>query len=107
MRSIAQLLAGVALVFVPLEAAGAFTVPPLDVGASLSLVAQGCGPGWYRGPGGACHRFGHGPYPGGYWGPYRGYPGNGCGPGWYRGPGGACHRYGHGPYPGGYWGPYY
>jgi len=31
------------------------------------LVADGCGPGWYRGPGGACHRFGYGPGPG-YWG---------------------------------------
>jgi hypothetical protein len=35
-------------------------------------VANGCGWGRYRGPGGgACHRFGRGPYPGGYYGPYR------------------------------------
>src|SRR5208337_2730347 len=63
MRGIAQLLVGAALVLVPLETVGAFTLPPLDVGTSVSLVAQGCGPGWYRGPGGACHRWGHGPGP--------------------------------------------
>jgi hypothetical protein len=66
-------------------------------------VADGCGQGRYRGPGGACHRFGHGPYPGGYFaGSHRG---EGCGPGRYRGPGGACHRLGTGPYPSGYWAP--
>jgi hypothetical protein len=37
---------------------------------SITLVADGCGAGWYRGPGGACHRFGYGP-----------------GPRWWRGPG--------------------
>ncbi len=36
--------------------------------APIILAAQGCGYGWYRGPGGYCHRFGYGPYPGGYWG---------------------------------------
>ena len=69
-------------------------------------VADDCGPGRYRGPGGACHRFGHGPYPNGYWGPY-GHGVGGCGPGRYRGPHGSCHRFGAGPYPKGYWGPYY
>jgi hypothetical protein len=34
--------------------------------ASLIYVADGCGPAWYRGPNGACHRFGRGPYPWGY-----------------------------------------
>lgn len=29
----------------------------------IILAAQGCGPGWFRGPNGACHRFGHGPGP--------------------------------------------
>lgn len=33
-------------------------------GSAVVLVADGCGPGWYRGPGGACHRFGYGPGPG-------------------------------------------
>jgi hypothetical protein len=31
----------------------------------------GNGCGWYRGPGGACHPLGRGPYSGGYYGPYR------------------------------------
>ncbi len=68
-------------------------------------VANGCGPGWYRGPGGACHRFGRGPYPGGYWGPYRNaWRWNGCPPGYWRGPWGHCRNtpY-HGPLPGGGW----
>ena len=81
--------------------------------AQVILVADGCGPGWYRGPGGACHRFGRGPYPGGYWGPYRpapayAYPGrygwNGCPTGFWRGPWGYCRDtpY-HGRLPGGRW----
>lgn len=71
--------------------------------ASVVHVADGCGQGRYRGPGGACHRFGRGPYPGGnFAGSHRG---EGCGPGRYRGPGGACHRLGTGPYPSGYWVP--
>jgi hypothetical protein len=75
-------------------------------------AADGCGGGRYRGPGGACHWFGRGPYPGGYYGPYRRPygacgPGNGCGYGWYRGPNGACHPLGRGPFPGGYYGPYH
>lgn len=79
------------------------TAPP-GLSPDLVKVANGCGQGRYRGPGGACHRFGHGPYPGGYFaGSHRG---EGCGPGWYRGPGGACHRLGTGPYPNGYWAPH-
>jgi hypothetical protein len=52
----------------------------------LVLVADGCGWGWYRGPGGACHRNGFGP---GY-----GYAGPGWHAGWHGGwvgPGGAWH----------------
>ena len=84
-------------------------IAALAVGSALMMTqpaaaADGCGPNQYRGPGGACHWFGRGPYPGGYYGPYRG--GNGCGHGRYRGPGGACHPLGRGPYPGGYYGPY-
>ena len=78
---------------------------PIVSGETSILIANGCGGGRYRGPEGACHRFGRGPFPGGYDGPYRA-DWNGCRAGWYRGPGGACHRYGHGPYPGGYHGPY-
>ena len=33
-------------------------------------VNHGCGAGRYRGPHGSCHRFGTGPYPNGYFGPY-------------------------------------
>lgn len=68
-------------------------------GANIILAADGCGPGWYRGPYGACHAFGTGPYPGGYWGPrqyyrpYYAYNGyftyNGCPAGYWRGPLGA------------------
>jgi len=43
-------------------------VPLAGPSAAVAPVADGCGPGWYRGPGGACHRFGYGP-----------------GPGWWRG----------------------
>jgi hypothetical protein len=42
------------------------TVAPVSSATAnpqITLVAQGCGPGWYRGPNGACHRFGHGPGP--------------------------------------------
>jgi hypothetical protein len=38
--------------------------------APIILAANGCGGGRYRGPYGSCHRFGHGPYPGGYYGAY-------------------------------------
>jgi hypothetical protein len=42
------------------------------VGASapIILAANGCGGGRYRGPYGSCHRYGTGPYPGGYNGAY-------------------------------------
>ncbi len=76
-----------------------------ETSSMIVHIANGCGPGWYRGPGGACHRFGHGPYPGGYWGPYRGaYGWNGCPPGFWRGPWGHCRNtpY-HGALPGGGW----
>jgi hypothetical protein len=80
------------------------------VGSSLALTqpaaaANGCGPAQYRGPGGACHRFGYGPYPGGYNGPYRNaYRWNGCPPGYWRGPWGHCRNtpY-HGRLPDGSW----
>ena len=59
--------------------------------AGLIYVADGCGGGWYRGPGGACHRFGRGPYPGGYYAPGYGpapYYWNPCPPGYHLGRGG-------------------
>jgi hypothetical protein len=89
-------------------AAGVFAA--LALGSSLVLTqpaaaADGCGGGRYRGPGGACHRFGRGPYPGGYYGSYRNaYRWNGCPPGYWRGPWGHCRNtpY-HGRLPGGGW----
>lgn len=36
-----------------------------------AAAASGCGPARYRGPDGACHRFGYDPHSSGYNGPYR------------------------------------
>jgi hypothetical protein len=83
----------------------------LVVGASLSAsqpaeARDGCGPDKYRGPYGSCHRFGTGPYPGGYFGPQLGrrFVANGCPPGYWRGPWGHCRDtpY-HGRLPDGGW----
>lgn len=94
--------------------AGVAANPAVPQGSNIILVANGCGFGWYRGPGGACHRFGAGPYPGGYYGrrpyyipPYGYYgpnPYNGCPPGYWRGPWGGCRNtpY-HGRLPDGSW----
>jgi hypothetical protein len=41
-----------------------------SVPVPIILAANGCGGGRYRGPYGSCHRYGHGPYPGGYNGAY-------------------------------------
>jgi hypothetical protein len=62
-----------------------FLVAPVEthVSSMLTQVAQGCGGGRYRGPYGSCHRFGTGPYPGGFYG----RPGHYC----WRGPHGARH----------------
>ncbi|SDS98643.1 GCG_CRPN prefix-to-repeats domain-containing protein [Bradyrhizobium canariense] len=78
-------------------------------GADLIPVAQGCGPGWWRGPWGHCRDTPYsGPMPGGGWAynvpPAYGYFGNGCSPGWWRGPWGHCRDtpY-HGRLPDGGW----
>src|SRR6202000_660460 len=63
---------------------------PATDSSMIIHVANGCGPGWYRGPGGACHRFGFGPYPDGYYS----HPA-----GWYASP-----AYGQGGCPAGWWG---
>jgi hypothetical protein len=89
------------------------TTLPATPNNDIILAADGCGPGWYRGPYGACHVYGTGPYPGGYYGPgpyvaYNGYYGyttyNGCPPGYWRGPWGGCRDtpY-HGQLPNGTW----
>lgn len=72
--------------------------------ASIIFVANGCGGGGYRGPNGACHRYGYGPYPNGYHGPRNGWGRNGCPPGSWPGPWGHCRDtpY-HGRLPGGGW----
>lgn len=76
---------------------------PPHASALVAPAAQGCGPGWWRGPWGHCrHTPYYGPLPGGgYSSPYY-YAGNGCPPGWWRGPWGHCRNtpY-HGPLPGG------
>lgn len=76
--------------------------------AEIIPVAQGCGPGFWRGPWGGCRDTPYrGPLPGGgFAGPVGApvYYGNGCPPGFWRGPWGHCRDtpY-HGPLPdGGY-----
>jgi len=45
--------------------ASAMPIAPAPTGdANITLAANGCGPGWYRGPYGACHPMG---YYGGYY----------------------------------------
>ena len=64
---------GVALAFGLATAAGA-AVTPAPVGNAKSLVikaAEGCGPGFWRGPGGKCHPM---------------FDGKACPPGYHIGP---------------------
>lgn len=105
-------IAGLGLLGAAALPTAALSMPAMQPPGSTSRVvpvANGCGPGWYRGPGGACHPFGRGPFPGGYYGPYgQSFAlDHGCGAGRYRGPYGSCHKFGTGPYPQGYFGPYY
>lgn len=83
----------------------ASVVQRIDVASSVEQVADGCGPARYRGPGGACHLYGRGPYPGGYYGSYM-WAARSCPPGYWRGPWGHCRDtpY-HGRLPGGGWKP--
>jgi hypothetical protein len=66
-------LLGAALAFGLATAAGATVIPaPLGTGASAVVqVAEGCGPGMWRGPGGRCHPM---------------YNGRACPPGYHLGP---------------------
>ncbi|TDR93045.1 GCG_CRPN prefix-to-repeats domain-containing protein [Enterovirga rhinocerotis] len=106
-----SLLAAVGLASLS-SAALAMPIPPSPIGASASdisplvvRVANGCGPDGYRGPYGACHSYGTGPYPGGYFGPFHNaWNWNGCPPGYWRGPWGHCRDTPfHGRLPGGGW----
>ncbi len=86
-------------------ASAAPIVQTIEIQSSVEHVADGCGARKYRGPGGACHWYGRGPFPGGYYGPYHWNP-TGCPPGYWRGPWGHCRDtpY-HGRLPGGGWKP--
>jgi hypothetical protein len=57
----------------PSDAASIAIAPAQSIATASNVlkIADGCGRGRYRGPGGACHWYGRGPYPGGYWGPRR------------------------------------
>lgn len=78
--------------------------PSVEASSAVIQIANGCGARAYRGPNGACHSYGTGPYPGGYRGRYnKPWRWNGCPRGW-RGPWGHCRDtpY-HGRLPGGGW----
>ena len=66
-------LLGAALAMgVTTAASAAVTPAPVGVpNASIVKVAEGCGPGWWRGPGGKCHPM---------------YNGKACPPGYHLGP---------------------
>jgi len=102
---LAKLLAGVGLLCVSAYSADAFPNPASiapNTPATVVPVAQGCGPGGWRGPYGGCRYGGYRyytPYRGGYY-----YRNNGCPPGYWRGPYGACRNTPYrGPLPGGWY----
>jgi hypothetical protein len=37
------------------SAQAAMIAPPVERGPAVTLVAEGCGPGWWRGAAGHCH----------------------------------------------------
>ncbi len=106
-----RLLAGTVLAaflsFLALPASAAPIAPALpEPGAIATPVAQGCGPGAWRGPWGGCRDTPYvGPLPGGGYAVPSGAPvyyGNGCPPGFWRGPWGHCRDTPYvGPLPGG------
>lgn len=91
----------------PLGAAPSMPAGGIATSSPL-LVAEGCGPGRWRGAWGGCRGPGWGPGPGIYDGGYYGVPASegwyGCPPGFWRGPWGHCRDtpY-HGRLPGGGW----
>jgi hypothetical protein len=42
------------------SAQAAMVAPPVEKGPAATLVAEGCGAGWWRGPGGHCHPMANG-----------------------------------------------
>jgi len=98
MEKIVIVVAGICAAFILTVTADAMPIQPLSEFSSLTTpIADGCGPGGWRGPGGACH-----------WRPYYygGWRWNGCAPGYWHGPWGHCRDtpY-HGRLPGGGWKP--
>jgi hypothetical protein len=66
------LLAGlVALGLATAAGAGVFPVQRHNADGPVITVAEGCGPGWWRGPGGRCHPM---------------FNGRACPPGYHLGP---------------------
>jgi hypothetical protein len=59
---IKTMVLGAALAFGFATASSAAMTPvPVGTGSDLTIrVAEGCGPGFWRGPGGACHPFAQG-----------------------------------------------
>ena len=56
----ALLTAAIGLLGLAAIPAQAMPIAPLNGAApAVTLVAQGCGPGWYRGPYGHCHPMGY------------------------------------------------
>ena len=107
--NISKVLLGALLFGASLSTASAFPQPVVPtVDSQIIQIAQGCGPGAWRGPWGGCRDTPYsGPLPGGGYaypsGGY-GYFGNGCPPGYWRGPWGHCRNtpY-HGRLPNGNW----
>ena len=71
MKNITLVLGGAIAAATPSQFQAMPIEPVSDASPMVVQVANGCGPGRYRGPGGACHWYRRGPYPGGYYGPYR------------------------------------
>jgi hypothetical protein len=98
---IGKLLLGASLVIsLCVSAQAAMTVAPPPADAGVVRVAEGCGPGFWRGPGGACHPFAVGracpvgyhlgPEGGRCWPNAAGFA-RACPPGFHLGPqGGRC-----------------
>ena len=88
---------------VPVLMKAVFPAQDMAAAPPIIRVAEGCGPGRWRGPWGGCRGPGAG-----YWyappPPPVYYGGNGCPPGFWRGPWGHCRDtpY-HGATPGGGW----
>lgn len=49
------ILGGLLALGLTASAQAAMVAPSLERGPAVTLVAEGCGPGFWRGPGGRCH----------------------------------------------------